>query len=223
MTPKSPIEAVIFDCDGTLVDSEVLGAKAMWEVAHGYGCTLAFDDFIHHYTGRTMALNIETLNQYSAVPMPQSFATEVRTAMAEKFRFELTEMEGAKSLLTELQTRGIPMAVATNGPRAKAEQTLTLTGLRHFFGTQGAVDDRLFCAYEHGVFKPDPELFLLAAQHLQVAPQRCAAVEDSVSGLAAAVAAKMQTFCVAPLAGLSQQFDPVPVHLPRLADLLDYL
>ncbi len=216
---KMPIKAVIFDCDGTLVDSEVLGAKAMYEVAAKYGCSMGFDAFVHSYTGRNMALNIETINSFSETPMPDEFATEVRAAMAIKFEQELQEIEGAKAMLTHLRERGIPVAVATNGPRAKAEQTLGLTGLLPFFQNP----DSLFCAYEHHTFKPDPKLFLLAAEFLQVAPEHCAAVEDSLSGLKAAVHAGMQTFSLVDLDALSERLSPAPIHLEHLADLERYL
>ncbi len=216
---KAAIKAVIFDCDGTLVDSEVLGAKAMFEVATGYGFAMPFDDFVRSYTGRNMALNIELINSFSETPMPEEFATEVRAAMAVLFELELTEIEGAKAMLIHLHERGIPVAIATNGPRVKAEHTLGLTGLLPFFQTP----DSLFSAYDHHTFKPDPKLFLLAAEFLGVAPEHCAAVEDSLSGLKAAVSAGMQAFSLVDLASLSERLSPTPIHLEHLADLERYL
>ncbi|MDI9335386.1 MAG: HAD-IA family hydrolase [Cytophagales bacterium] len=216
---KKEIKAVIFDCDGTLVDSEVLGAKAMHEIAAQYGCSMPFDAFNQSYTGRNMALNIETINSFSETPMPESFATEVRAAMAIKFAEELKEIAGATALLTHLHERGIPVAVATNGPRAKAEQTLGLTGLLSFFQNP----DRLFSAYEHHTFKPDPALFLLAAASLQVAPEHCAAVEDSLSGLRAAVRAGMQTFSLVDVDSLPERLSPAPIYLAHLSELERHL
>ena len=213
------IKAVIFDCDGTLVDSEVLGAKAMHEVATKYGCSMGFDAFVHSYTGRNMALNIETINSFSETLMPDSFATEVRAAMATLFELELTEIEGAKAMLTHLRERGIPVALATNGPRVKAEHTLGLTGLLSFFQNP----DSLFSAYDHHTFKPDPKLFLLAAEFLGTAPEHCAAVEDSLSGLKAAVSAGMQAFSLVDLDSLSERLSPAPIYLAHLSDLERYL
>ncbi len=212
---KLKIKAVIFDCDGTLVDSEVLGAKAMYEVASKYGCNMGFDAFVHSYTGRNMALNIETINSFSETPMPEEFATEVRAAMAVKFDQELKEIEGAKAMLMHLKERGIPVAIATNGPRIKAEHTLGLTGLLPFFQNP----DSLFSAYDHHTFKPDPKLFLLAAEFLGIAPEHCAAVEDSLSGLKAAVSAGMQAFSLVDLDSLTERLSPAPIYLAHLADL----
>ena len=80
------------------------------------------------------------------------------------------------------------MRVATNGPREKAELTLGLTGLLPHVG------DRLFCAYEVGYWKPDPRLFLHAAQALGVPAATCAVVEDSRAGVEAGLAAGMRVF-----------------------------
>jgi len=216
---KPKIKAIIFDCDGTLVDSETLGGHAMYEIAARYGCTLDAPTLVHACLGSNMAQSIELMNAHSPAPMPESFASEVRALMAQKFKSELTEMSGAKALLTELQTRGIPFAMATNGPRAKAELTLGLTGLLPFFKNP----DTLFSAYEHDTFKPSPQLFLLAAECLNVAPENCAAIEDSWSGLMAGLAAKMQTFSLARLDTLTKPLSGKPTELASLIDLLKYL
>jgi HAD superfamily hydrolase (TIGR01509 family) len=216
---KAAIKAVIFDCDGTLVDSEMLGGRAMFETATKYGCLLDESTLVHACLGSNMARSIELINEHSASPMPAGFAGEVRALMAKKFEVELTEIEGAKALLLELQSRGIPFAIATNGPRAKAELTLGLTGLLPFFQNP----DTLFSAYEHDTFKPEPELFLKAAKFLNVEPAYCAAIEDSWSGLEAGLAAHMQTFSMARLVTLKRPLSGQPIELASLADLLLHL
>ena len=198
----------------------------MYETAAKYGCTLDEPTLVAACLGSNMALSIELMNRHSPAPMPECFAPEVRALMAVKFQNELVEIEGAKALLTELVKRNIPFAMATNGPRAKAELTLGITGLLPYFQTppkHGTHPDLLFSAYEHNTFKPLPELFLLAAAALGVAPKACAAVEDSVSGLKAGLAAGMQTFSVMPLAHFKERLEPPPTVLPSLAALLDYL
>jgi beta-phosphoglucomutase-like phosphatase (HAD superfamily) len=224
MTPH--IEAVIFDCDGTLVDSETLGGRAMYETAARYGCSLDEPTLVQACLGSNMQRSIELMNQHSPTSMPESFAQEVRALMAQKFEQELVEIAGAKALLMALSQRGIPFAMATNGPRAKAELTLGITGLLPYFQrppAHGEHPDRLFSAYEHGTFKPLPELFLIAAAALGVRPEACAAVEDSVSGIQAGLAAHMPTFSVTPLAHFKEHFTPTPTELPTLLTLLDYL
>lgn len=226
MRTTTPIHAVIFDCDGTLVDSETLGGRAMYETSAKYGCTLDEHTLVQACLGSNMQLSIELMNRHSPAPMPESFAPEVRALMAEKFEHELVEIAGAKSLLTELTRRKIPFAMATNGPRAKAELTLGITGLLPFFQSQppfGTHQDLLFSAYEHNTFKPLPELFLLAAAALGVAPKHCAAVEDSISGLKAGLAAGMQTFSLAPLSHFKEVLSHSPIEIKTLAELLTFL
>jgi beta-phosphoglucomutase-like phosphatase (HAD superfamily) len=224
MTQK--IEAVIFDCDGTLVDSETLGGRAMYETAAKYGCTLDEPTLVQACLGSNMQMSIDLMNQHSSVLMPECFAEEARALMTQKFQQELVEIAGAKALLNELTQRGIPFAMATNGPRAKAELTLGITGLLPYFQRRplhGAHPDVLISAYEHNAFKPLPELFLIAAAALGVTPTACAAVEDSASGIKAGLAAHMHTFSITPLAQFQDNFVPAPTELPRLLSLLDYL
>jgi beta-phosphoglucomutase-like phosphatase (HAD superfamily) len=230
---KPTRQAVIFDCDGTLVDSETLGGRAMFETAAKYGCSLDAVTLAQACLGSNMQRSIELINRHSKSPMPDCFAVEVRALMAEKFKQDLVEVQGAKALLTALSARQIPFAIATNGPRAKAELTLGLTGLLPFFQTPAAhpplttmgspCADRIFCAYEFDTFKPHPQLFLIAADALGCLPANCAAIEDSVSGLTAGLAAGMRTFSVVPLHHLPAQLEPAPTELTTLLSLLDVL
>jgi beta-phosphoglucomutase-like phosphatase (HAD superfamily) len=230
---KKNIQAVIFDCDGTLVDSETVTCRVMWEIAVKYGFPLDEQALYEACTGSNMVRSIAYMDSHAVQPMPESYATEVRALQAIRFRESLLEIEGAKHVLQILTERRIPFAIATNGPRAKAELTLGITGLLPYFQTPAQhppsnldgqpCPDRVFCAYEYDTFKPDPQLFLLAAAALGVAPEACAAVEDSVSGLKAGLAANMHTFSVVPLSHFKQSFEPAPSELAKLIDLLDFL
>lgn len=142
------------------------------------------------------------------------FIARVRRQTDIRFRQGLQAMPGARELLGTLCTRGLPIAVATNGPRQKVELSLGLTGLREPFGPH------VYCAYEVGSFKPEPGLFLHAAQALGVAPQRCAVVEDSLPGLQAALAAGMRACSLHPRAGLPDAVVQRVQFIERLDDLL---
>ncbi len=226
MKTPIPIQAIIFDCDGTLVDSETLTCRAMWQVAFRYGFTQNQSDLIAAVTGTNMARSIEYINTHSPNTMPETFADEVRALQAVLFKSSLTEIEGAQQVLVRLTELGIPFAIATNGPRAKAELTLGITGLLPYFQKSprfGSCPDLIFSAYEQGTFKPEPELFLLAAAALGLDPSACAVVEDSISGLTASIAAGMQTFSLMPLNHFDVRFWPAPTELPTLVSLLDYV
>ncbi|MDR7377439.1 HAD superfamily hydrolase (TIGR01509 family) [Rhodoferax ferrireducens] len=190
------IQAVIFDADGTLVDSEEPGMDVLFELAQAQGLQLSREAAHQQFRGVRMADCIAWIAaQLPHVPpgFEADFMAQVRLHTDIRFRQGLLPLPGALALLQSLQ---LPFCVATNGPREKVELTLGLTGLRPLFG------DRIFCAYEVGHFKPDPGLFLHAAQALGIAPEHCAVVEDSLPGVQAGLAAGMQVFCLHPREGL---------------------
>jgi len=196
------IAALLFDLDGTLVDSEVPGMDVLFEEAVKLGVAMTREEAHAVFRGQRMALSIEAIGARLA-QQPDDFAStftaHIRRAMAARFREALDPMPGALELVARLKR---PFCIATNGPREKAELTLGLTGLRPYF------ENRLFSAYEVGHFKPAPGLFLHAAQALGVAPARCAVVEDSLPGIEAGLSAGMQVFSLC-------HADTVPADLAR--------
>lgn len=190
------IKAVIFDADGTLIDSEAPGMDLLYELASQEGLEFTRAEAHHQFRGVRMA-EVTAWIASRLPPRPPSFEADFtkryRSALKDRFHRELLPMPGAFDLLNRLT---IPFCVATNGPREKIEMTLQLTGLRHFFG------DRIFCAYDSGQFKPDPGLFLTAATALGVAPENCAVIEDSIPGIQAGLDAGMQVFSLHAPAGL---------------------
>ena len=187
---KNNIQAVIFDCDGTLVDSEVPSMDVLHAHARALGLDFTREQAHQQFRGVRMADCITWIGaqlQHKPDGFEVDFARSVRTAQAERFNEGLAVIPGAFELLETLK---IPFCVATNGPREKAELTLGLTGLLGFF------PDRLFSAYEVGIYKPDPGLFLHAARAMGVAPQYCAVIEDSLPGIQAGLAAGMQVYAL---------------------------
>ena len=142
----------------------------------------------------------------------ENFARSVRAAQAVRFSEGLGVIPGAFELLGTLQ---IPFCVATNGPREKVELTLGLTGLRPFF------PEHIFSAYEVGIFKPDPGLFLHAAKVLGVAPGHCAVVEDSLPGIEAGLAAGMRVVSLMPAPELPAALVDRVVSIHSLVELDD--
>jgi HAD superfamily hydrolase (TIGR01509 family) len=194
------IAALIFDLDGTLVDSEAPGLDVLHEMAAALGAPWARHEMHAHFGGVPMAQCIRVIAQHLPASQPRLdeavFLQQLRANMAARFRQGLNEIPGAAALLHHLQARQTPFAVATNGPREKAEITLGITGLRPLLG------ERLFCAPEVGSFKPEPGLFLHAAAALGCVPSTCGVVEDSLPGLQAGLAAGMQVFSLHPPEGL---------------------
>lgn len=181
--------ALIFDLDGTLVDSETHGLNVMHEEAQKLGVTLSPEQAHAEFRGKKMALCVQSIERRLPNAPPENFEMDftahLRRCMAVRFREALEPMPGALTLVSQLT---LPYAIATNGPREKAELTLGLTGLLPFF------KNHLYCAYDIGAFKPDPELFWHAAQQLGIPAHQCAVVEDSVPGLQAGLAAGMHVY-----------------------------
>jgi HAD superfamily hydrolase (TIGR01509 family) len=186
------IGAIIFDCDGTLVDSEEAGLDVLHRLVLAQGLDISREQVNRRFRGAPMAEGVAWIAERLGGRPPSfeaEFTSQVREATAERFRLGLNTIPGAFELLSRLQ---VPFCVATNGPREKVELTLGLVGLRHLFG------ERIFSAYEVGCAKPDPGLFLHAAKVLGIAPERCAVIEDSLPGIRAGLAAGMKVFALHP-------------------------
>ena len=182
-------EAIIFDCDGTLVDSEILGNQVLIECVAELGLEIPLSEALNEFTGRRMADTVALIEQRLGRAVPPDFVSEVRRRMALMFRTKLRPIPGVETLLRQLR---VPYCVASNGPREKMEVSLGAAGLLPYFS------GCLFSGYDIGSWKPAPELFLHAARVLGVPPERCAVIEDSLPGVRAGNAAGMSVFGFAP-------------------------
>ena len=213
MASLDSVKAVIFDADGTLVDSEEMGLDVLHELANKEGAKLSRVECNHLFRGIRMAevtRKIASLLPHSNATFETEFTARVRAATLARMQQSLSALPGAHALLKALQ---VPFCVATNGPREKVEMTMELTGLRPM------LRERIFTAYEVGSFKPEPGLFLHAAAALQTAPQHCAVVEDSIAGIQAGLAAGMQVFSLHPPAGLPSDWSEKITTIRDLPDL----
>ncbi|MFT3718866.1 HAD family hydrolase [Pseudorhodoferax sp.] len=202
----TPVRALIFDCDGTLVDSEPWLLEAMLAEGALHGLPAAARAALDALRGAPMSRQIAFVAEHASAPLPADFEARVRARMADLFRAHLQPIAGARELLPALR---LPFCVASNGPRHKIELVLGLTGLLPW------CEGRIFSAYEVGAWKPAPDLFLHAAAQLGFAPADCAVVEDSASGIAAGLAAGMRVFA------LGEQPADLPAAVQRIARLSD--
>jgi HAD superfamily hydrolase (TIGR01509 family) len=177
------IQAILFDCDGTLVDSEVLGNRVLVEYVAEFGLELRLEDVLERFVGRKMSDCVSEIEAHLGYALPEHFVPEFRRRMAQAFESELEPVTGAHEMLESLT---IPFCIASSGPREKMAVSLRKTGLDAFFP-----QELIFSAYDIGTWKPDPGLFLHAAQQMGVAPEQCLVVEDSVHGVTAGAAAGM--------------------------------
>jgi HAD superfamily hydrolase (TIGR01509 family) len=174
-------DLIIFDCDGVLVDSEVLSCRCLVEVLAAHGITLGVDQALDLFLGRSM---IAVFQYYEALgrPLPEQFSAELRASVRAAFLSALCPIEGVGAVLEGLQ---IPHCVASSSDLDRVSFSLELTGLAAHFG------ERLYTSQMVERGKPAPDLFLYAAERMQAAPPRTLVIEDSVSGVKAAKAAGM--------------------------------
>ncbi|ALX92576.1 6-phosphogluconate phosphatase [Serratia fonticola] len=180
------VECVLFDCDGTLVDSEVLCSKAYVHMFAHYGIELALEEVFKKYKGIKLYEIIERVNTEQGVNLPASDLEPIfRQEVARLFDAELQPIAGARELLAQMTA---PMCTVSNGPVSKMQHSLGLTDMLSYF------DDRLFSGYDIQRWKPDPAIVFHAAQQMQVPVERCILVDDSVAGAQAGIAAGIPVF-----------------------------
>jgi HAD superfamily hydrolase (TIGR01509 family) len=183
------LQAIIFDMDGVLIDSEPIHYNADTEIFNHLGIVLSHED-------RSIFVGMGAEGVYSWLKERYLLAQSLEELLDfdNQFRLdffrshELSAIPGIPRLLRALQTHGLPMAVASSSVRSHVDYILSALGLSGFFTITLAGDE-----VEHT--KPDPGLFLKAAELLNVAPENCLVIEDSKNGIIAAKAAGMR--CVA--------------------------
>lgn len=177
-------DAVVFDLDGTLIDTESLCNDAGLEAcaALGFPVSPAFFESLAGIDDRTRAQLIE---EHVGRPVElQAFLTEWDRLCTLRFARGVPVKDGAAELLGRLDAAGVPLALATSSRRGPAEEKLAACGLGRHFRTVVTFDDV-------AAAKPAPDPYLLAAERLGVAPARCLAFEDSETGARSAHAAGM--------------------------------
>jgi HAD superfamily hydrolase (TIGR01509 family) len=182
----SQFELVIFDCDGVLVDSERLAVRTEAKILAGLGWPLTERDIVERFVGRSAAYMQQEIERHLGRSI--DWDGEFESRYRQVFERELVAVPGVIEALNGIAT---PTCVASSGSHDKMRFTLGITGLFDRF------EGRIFSVDEVANGKPAPDIFLYAAQRLGAAPDRCAVVEDSVSGVTAGLAAGMTVFAFA--------------------------
>lgn len=182
----SNIECVMFDCDGTLVDSEVLCCRAYVVMFAHYDIHLSLEEVIKRFKGVKLNEIVARVSQENGLDEPiEKLEKLYRAEVARLFDAELQPIAGAKALLEQIT---LPVCVVSNGPVSKMQHSLGLTGLLPFF------EDKLYSGYDIQRWKPDPALIYHAAEEMLVAAERCILVEDSAAGTHAGIAAGIPVY-----------------------------
>jgi HAD superfamily hydrolase (TIGR01509 family) len=183
--------AVVWDCDGVLVDSEPHSVAAWIDVLGGYGSEATPAD-VAACTGLGFAptyAHLAAIPCRQRLPGPASLWPELLEALERSFGPRLEPLPDAAACLRVLADAGVIQGVATTSPRSRLDLTLRVAGLADVFAATAAGD-------EVARGKPSPDVYLLAASRLGVDPNSCVAVEDTGHGVRAAVAAGMRVIGV---------------------------
>ena len=186
-------EAIIFDCDGTLVDSEPITVAVLVEYVREFGLDLDCEEALSLFVGRDMPGIVSFLRSRIGDDLPEEFVDEFRNRQAVALRRSLQPIVGAHELLDAMTK---PFCIASNAPQDKIKINLAVTGLNQYF-----TQDRTFSAYDINAWKPAPDLFLYVADRMNHDPVNCVVIEDSAAGIEAGLAAGMQVI------GYSQHAD----------------
>lgn len=215
MTPKPPLRpfsAVVFDMDGTLLDTELVFREIVFDVATGLGFEMT--DPIHlSMVGSSHEATNALLVEAYGVSFPYTlFDEQCRAKMRVRMEQQVPVKAGVHELLTELRARRIPTAVATSSRSAHALAHLSAAGILSSFDAVVTRDDVINP-------KPHPEPYLLATGRLGLEPSTCLAVEDSHTGVRAASAAGLQTIMVPDLVHPSDEITRLCTVMDSLHDL----
>lgn len=178
-------ELVIFDCDGTIMDSELLAAECEIEVLTEYGVQMTAKEFSQRFAGTSSEAVKAAMEDELGRSLPDDHIKTVKTKLKEKLWREAKAMPGAHELLDQLDQ---PRCVCSNADMEKLKIEMT----------RGELWDRfrpyVYSAHEleNNKRKPEPDIFLHAAKEFEVQPNQCAVVEDSVAGILAAKRAGMR-------------------------------
>ncbi|MEU8214081.1 HAD family phosphatase [Micromonospora sp. NPDC049044] len=180
--PAGEFAAYLFDCDGTIVDSMPLHYLAWQRALQEWGCEFP-EDLFYAWGGRPTADIIVALNEQQGLAMPVATVVERRENYYEELLPQLAAVPEVVAHIHDAHRR-VPFAVVSGSTRASVTASLGALGLLDRF-------DVLVCAEDYTRAKPDPEAFLLAAEHLGVPPGSCLVFEDTDLGIRAATAAGM--------------------------------
>ncbi|WP_433531300.1 HAD family hydrolase [Micromonospora sp. CA-263727] len=193
LLPFDEVKAVVFDCDGVLVDSENINNEVFAQLATLAGVDTSFMDSVRLYMGRSTDECVAELEGQLGAPISFDFAAEYEKRVLDQQQ-SLQAVQDVPVLLQWLAENNYPMCVASSGTPTEIRLRLTTSRLINHFG------EHLYSASMVARGKPAPDLFLLAAQRLGVPPESCLVVEDSPFGVRGAKAAGMRVAGFASLA-----------------------
>jgi HAD superfamily hydrolase (TIGR01509 family) len=186
-------DAVLFDCDGVLVDSEPITNSVLRDMLHELGWELTVEECITHFVGKALKEEVAIISKHIGRDVGPQWLAAFQERRNAALRERLTAIPNIHAAVHDIHAHhGARIACASGADRFKVEMQLRQTGLMPYF------EGRIFSGYETPRSKPFPDVYLAAAAALQASPHRCAVVEDTVTGVSAGVAAGAFVYGYAP-------------------------
>ena len=182
---KKRFGLVIFDCDGVLVDSELITNRVFAQMLNEVGIAMSLEEMFERFVGRSMPQCLAIVTELLGRPVPDEFVQQFRKRAAAALQ---SELKAVPDIGTVLAAMCVPFCVASSGTHEKMQTTLGITGLLPQFR------GKMYSVTEVARSKPFPDVFLYAASQQGVVPSACAVIEDTPTGVTAGVAAGMTVF-----------------------------
>jgi len=186
-------DAVLFDCDGVLVDSETITNSVLRDMLQARGWKLTREECMRIFVGKAVKDEVATIEAHTGQPLSEEWMVSFRERRNQALMRDVKPIRGAVAAVAKIhelyQGR---IACASGADRFKVELQLEKCGLMPYF------KGRIFSGHEMPRSKPAPDVYLAAAAALGVDPRRCAVVEDTVTGATAGIAAGATVFGYSP-------------------------
>ncbi|MFY8325355.1 HAD family hydrolase [Pseudoalteromonas sp. ZZD1] len=205
------IELVIFDCDGVVIDSEVLSARVLIDMLKDFNINIDMHYVQRHFLGCSFKSVSEKIATAFEVNLPHQFESDYRHTLVTMFAEHLQPTAGIKNILLNLN---VPFCIATSSSLQRTQKALHAVKFDSLF-------TKIFTSEEVTLGKPAPDLFLHAANQMGVLPQNCLVIEDSSAGIQAAISANMQVMHYFGGQHLEKGVNHVHINFPEVA-LLDH-
>jgi HAD superfamily hydrolase (TIGR01509 family) len=174
---------IIFDCDGVLVDSEIIAHQLLAQMMTDLGRPMTTAEAVQKFAGRSLADTLPLIEASLGRSIPDQLSQRYSRLLLERFRRDLKPVAGVKATITTLH---YPRCVASSSSLERISLSLEVTGLAPLFGAN------IFSATQVAHGKPAPDLYLFAARTMAAAPEDCVVIEDSAPGVGAGRAAGMK-------------------------------
>lgn len=199
------IDLIIFDCDGVLVDSEIIASQVQAELVSKAGYPISVEEMNERFAGMTWRDTLLTIEKEASIPLSASLIDRVDAILDKKLASDVRIIDGVKAVLMQL---ALPHCICSNSTSARLATMLGKVGIRDHFGKH------IYSARDLGPdrVKPKPDIFLHGAAQFDVDPARVLVIEDSVHGIHGARAAGMRVL------GFTGGSHSYPSHADKLTD-----